>query len=242
MGPGVGSPHSPRRGADWGTRELFGPEIVLVSYRSLDVRTWRILIHARRRWRQLVERLRTNEPWLLGGSRIFDAVDVRVGRVACANSTVYFEPPGCFGPFIYGQVASPDLNGSGRVDGADIAVFANFLGDPVTLESGWQADFNHVGSFVNAGDLAYLAGRMDKECLEGQQKVGVNNYQMDVENLMREDLRSFMAQHDITVAQILAAWDDMGFTYDSTAAVRILTSDESANQSSSWSELKTLYR
>ena len=174
----------------------------------------------------------------------FDDACNPAGHISCGNSGVYSVLPGCANsPEIYGAVASPDLNGTGMVDGSDLAVLTSlFLGHHVTLESGWQADFNHLGPNVDASDLAYFAGRMGKLCLEGQQKAGAPSYQMDVENLDREDVRSVMAEHGISVAQILAAWESMGFSYDREAAATILTRDEGGERASSWSRVKTLYR
>ncbi len=166
-----------------------------------------------------------------------------LARVSCGNSATYSVLPGCANsPEIYGEVASPDLNGTGGVDGSDLIVWNMFGGHPVTAESGWQADFNHVNPNVDASDLAYLAGRMGKFCVEGQQKTGEPSYQMDVSNLERDDVRAVMANHGITIAHILAAWDAMGLSYDKETAASILASDETGEQSSSWSRVKTLYR
>jgi hypothetical protein len=128
------------------------------------------------------------------------------------------------------------------VDGSDLAAFAGYLGNPVTLESGWQADYNHSGPpTVDASDLAYFAGRMGKNC--NSQKAG-DDYAMDVRNLDDPGIRRLMARVGISDADVIAAWAEMGLSYD-----RRLAADRIAGRPLPvavvpvpWGTVKTLYR
>lgn len=116
------------------------------------------------------------------------------------------------------------------------------FGEPVTLASGWQADFNNVGSNVNASDLAYLAGRLGAACSAQKASTYEQSFQMRIENLKRSEVRSLLQRTGVSVPQILAAWDEMGLSYDRSRAGEVLTSDDSFVANAAWSSIKKLYR
>lgn len=162
-------------------------------------------------------------------------------QVACGDGAVYQVLPGCSeAPTVYGVLASPDLTANGFVDSSDMSLFAgSFFGKPITLVSGWQADFNHVGRpNVDTADLAYIAWRLGKNC--GSQKVETVAYDADIHNLELDYVVAVLDRAGITKAQILAIWDEMGLSYDRSAAAAILS--EPATERPSWTEVKQLYR
>jgi hypothetical protein len=159
-------------------------------------------------------------------------------HVACGDAAIY-PLPGCSqAPTVYGVLASPDLNASNTVDQSDIGLFGTMLGKTITLVSGWQADFNHSDPKVNSSDLAYIAARLNKNC--GSQKVGSVAYDADIHNLELDYVVAFLDRVGITKAQILALWDEMGLSYDRSAAAAILS--KPAADRPSWTEVKQLYR
>ena len=161
--------------------------------------------------------------------------------VICGKSTDYPVLSGIAcpsAPEIYGRLASPDLNGDLVVDAGDITAFAPYLGLPITLVSGWQADFNHSGGYVDAGDLSYLAGRLGKNC--DSKKAGEGDYAMDVRNLADPAVLEFLARYGMNAARVIAKWDEMNLSYDREAA-RSIAADDPRDRGS-WSKLKTLYR
>jgi hypothetical protein len=160
--------------------------------------------------------------------------------VSCGDAAIY-PLPGCSqAPTVYGVLASPDLNADKFVDGGDWALMATLLGKTITLVTGWQADFNHVGTSVNAGDLAYLAARLGQNC--SSKKMGSVSYDADIHNLEVDYVEATLDRLSITKAQILAYWDEMGFSYDQSAVGTILSASDPGTERPSWTTVKKLYR
>jgi hypothetical protein len=159
--------------------------------------------------------------------------------------------PNCFpcndAPAIYGVLATPDLvvtpDDEETVDSSDIALFATYLGQTVTKVFGWQANFNHAGATIDAGDLAYFSGRLYKSCSSSKAGAG-SGYQMEVRNLLNPELEALMATHSITKSQVVAIWEANGWTYDREAAGKILAGTPSpiARELVDWGKVKTHYR
>jgi len=168
-----------------------------------------------------------------------DMIDYRY--VLCGKSSDYpvLSEIACpSAPEIYGRLASPDLNGNLAVDMGDLSAFAAVLGLPITLVSGWQADFNHSGGTVDAGDLSYFVGRLGKNCASAKSTDG--DYAMDVRNLADPTVLQFITEHDMNPASVIAHWEEMNLSYDREAA-RSVTADD-LSERGSWSNFKTLYR
>lgn len=165
--------------------------------------------------------------------------DIDNVTLLCGNSATYpilSAYGGCpSAPEIYGKLASPDLTGDLFIDSSDFPVFASFLtGQPASLVSGWQADFNHDG-WADAGDVAYFAGRVGKNCMS--QKSDTGDFAMDVRNLSNPAVVAFLGRYGITRSGAIAFWEAMGLSYDRSAASRI-----QAEQARSWSTVKAQYR
>lgn len=168
-----------------------------------------------------------------------------VGRVVCGRQEDW---PDCFpcddAPAIYGVLASPDLVGIDlTVDASDLSQFTVYFGKPITKVFGWQADFNHTGGNVDASDFSYFAGRWGKNCESSKAGVG-SGYQMDVRNLLVPEIEEFMATHSITKSQVVAIWEESGWTYDHEAATAVLAGAPVplAGEPMDWGKVKVLYR
>ena len=163
--------------------------------------------------------------------------------VICGNSSDYaaLSGIGCpSAPEIYGRLASPDLTGDTAVDAADLVALAAYLGLPITLVSGWQADFNHSGFSVDAGDLSYFAGRLGKNC--NSKKAGEGDYAMDVRNLADPAVLEFLARYGMNATSVIAKWEEMNLSYDREAARSIAADDANGSVQVPWRKVKAFYR
>lgn len=141
-----------------------------------------------------------------------------------------------YAPDLYGHLASPDLTGDTNVDSSDLSAFSDYLGDAITREWGWQADFNHSGGYVDAGDLSYFSARWGKSC--SSSKAG-DAYMADVNNLENAGIQALMARAGITAADVLAYWDAQGWTYDRDVATRIASASLERRD---WGSVKQIFR
>jgi hypothetical protein len=149
-------------------------------------------------------------------------------------------------PDIYGVLASPDLTGDMAVDNSDLVAFAGYLGDTITREHAWQADFTHSQPSPDAGDTAYFAGRLGSDCAASKaanDHPAAGVYAMNVLNLERADVLELLDLANLTPAQIVAEWDSHGWTYD-TAALAVISEgwEPQAVARRNWSGVKHLYR
>ena len=121
-----------------------------------------------------------------------------------------------------------------------MSAFAGYLGATVTLQNGWQADYNHDG-FVDAGDTAYFAGRLGKNC--NSQKAG-ESYDMDIRNLSDPSVQDLLVLSSTDAAGVIAIWDQEGYSYDRSLIASVLAGHRfpTASESAIWSRVKTLYR
>jgi hypothetical protein len=122
------------------------------------------------------------------------------------------------------------------VDAGDTAFLASYLGDTITREHAWQADFNHADAVIDQSDLSHFAGRLGTDC--STSKVG-DDYVANVANLQDPGIRALMAQVGVSVTDVLATWDSWGWTYDQDAATLIAAA---SIETRDWSSVKRLYR